>query len=145
MNVVWGALILVVVTAVTVSAMLLVRRRAPKSTWYSSFARSIRATSSAWRDVAASMSRAAAAADQGRVDRREFDGHGWEGTEPAPIPRIPGRQAARSSRNRRSRPPRVLLAGQRTSRSMNPVGDSVGAVSHSSHRRPRWSRMSFGA
>ncbi len=35
MNVVWGALIVVVVTAATVSAMLLVRRRAPKGSYFS--------------------------------------------------------------------------------------------------------------
>ena len=35
MNVVWGALIVVVVTASTVSAMLLVRRRAPKGSYFS--------------------------------------------------------------------------------------------------------------
>jgi hypothetical protein len=34
-NVVWGALIVVVVTAATVSAMLLVRRRAPKGSYFS--------------------------------------------------------------------------------------------------------------
>ena len=35
MNVVVGALIVVVVTAVTVSAMLLVRRRAPEGSYFS--------------------------------------------------------------------------------------------------------------
>jgi hypothetical protein len=34
-NVVWGALIVVVVTAITVSTMLLVRRRAPKGSYFS--------------------------------------------------------------------------------------------------------------
>ena len=35
MNLVWGALIVIAVTAVTVSAMLLVRRRAPKGSYFS--------------------------------------------------------------------------------------------------------------
>src|SRR4051794_34212213 len=35
MNVLWGASIVVVVTASTVSAMLLVRRRAPKGSYFS--------------------------------------------------------------------------------------------------------------
>ena len=35
MNVVWGSLVVVVVTAITVSAMLLVRRRAPEGSYFS--------------------------------------------------------------------------------------------------------------